>query len=222
MFPFPMGPIDPDDPNLPEPLRSMLQRGMDRVAVIEDGQHAAVEDKFNVFWQFLDGMTAHQLATFREVVVTILNSPQPTWLANRLEGQADAIQRMKYPELCRNCGLATCGGSSPTAMPMAEAFTLPPLPPLGEDVENIKAMFRGEPLVDRDAIQREVDRQAADAIAADSARLMGEYNVVPNPTGPTAFKCGNCGIDIVSLEDRMRREPGKGGCSGCMAKERHG
>ena len=198
MFGFP---IDPDDPNIPEPFRSMLQSGIAQMERAEDSQHALADDKMNRFWQFMSEMNPEQLATFREMILTLLHSPKPTWLANRIEGQIDAIFRFNFPELCRNCGRASCGGSAPhlaTEPPtITEAY-----------VARLQDQFQ--------QVQAEVE----DALKTKA--LMAEYNVVPRTDGPTPFKCGNCGVDIISLEDRMRREPGIGGCSGCMAKSRNG
>lgn len=53
--------------------------------------------------------------------------------------------------------------------------------------------------------------------------LMEEYNVVKaGDEVPTDFKCGGCGIAIVSLDDRMLRPPGVKGCEGCQHKAKFG
>lgn len=207
-FPFPaFGPFDPED--LPEPIRSMLQRGIDRMEEAADNQHALAEDKINKFWQFMNDMEPEQLATFREILLALLHSPKPTWLANRMEGQADAIFRTKFPELCRNCGRATCGSSAPHLANPGKLTVVPEQPKFGsfDSAFDMKIDPR---------LQQEVENNL------NTQAAMAEYNVVPNPEGPTKFKCGNCGVGIVSLEDRMLREPGIGGCSGCMVKSRQG
>lgn len=43
------------------------------------------------------------------------------------------------------------------------------------------------------------------------------YETVPQP-----FRCSNCGMGYVSLEDRMLRPPGIDGCGGCRLKSAHG
>lgn len=51
--------------------------------------------------------------------------------------------------------------------------------------------------------------------------LMGKYRVMPVPADlrevyPTEYRCADCFTPIVSLQDRMLRNPGIEGCSGCQ------
>lgn len=57
------------------------------------------------------------------------------------------------------------------------------------------------------------------ALAVDEG-LMKEYMLAPNDHG--TLSCTGCGMDYQSLDDRMLRNPGMDGCSGCQYKSGHG
>ena len=80
-------------------------------------------------------------------------------------------------------------------------------------------------------------KSVADWDVATDARpeeLMKLYTLESNPdygmkdweqryeTVPQPFRCSNCGMGYVSLEDRMLRPPGIDGCGGCRLKSAHG
>ncbi len=72
----------------------------------------------------------------------------------------------------------------------------------------------GEPMNDMERINKDAEDERA--------RLMKLYNVVPDPSTEGYFKCGGCGVFIMSLEDRMLREPGVKGCTGCQEQAKFG
>ena len=59
-----------------------------------------------------------------------------------------------------------------------------------------------------------------DADANENERLMHEYNMYQDPEG--SLHCNGCDMPYVSLEDRMRRDPGVEGCPGCQHKAKFG
>lgn len=76
------------------------------------------------------------------------------------------------------------------------------------------AQAEGEPMSDMERLTKQAEDQRA--------KNMQLYNVVPDPATEGYFKCGGCGVFIMSLEDRMQRDPGIKGCSGCQEKAKFG
>lgn len=70
------------------------------------------------------------------------------------------------------------------------------------------------------------DEQQFNDLMADAAKAenMDKYLLEEDfdPSAPTPYKCRNCGLGYVSIEDRMLRSPGKAGCKGCVHKEKFG
>lgn len=107
--------------------------------------------------------------------------------AAHLRGQIDVIREVKF-------GTCRCGTNHEEEF--AAEFTTPE-----------------QPVPD--------DAADADHRAMLDAGAMAAYKVEPVPEDladeyPTKFRCSECFIPIVSLEDRMLRPKGIDGCSGCQ------
>lgn len=81
--------------------------------------------------------------------------------------------------------------------------------------------FGGQQVVTVDDMlspETEEGRAAMEAYNLDDVRLGDEEN--PGPI--IGYQCKNCGVNYVSIEDRMLRAPGPEGCSGCIQKTKFG
>lgn len=58
-------------------------------------------------------------------------------------------------------------------------------------------------------------------VKEDDTENLKKYGLTYNPE-TTYYNCDNCGLQYVSLADRMLRPPGIDGCGGCQNKSAHG
>jgi hypothetical protein len=173
-------------------VRSMYQR-----------QQMATEDFQHQVASFFDDMGEEQLVTFKHMMhhVFILSSATGDSIAAYWEGVVTGLLHVKYG-VCLGCGenhdrLMHDAGLRHT--PDDE----------GPDVSAV-AVAAGWP----GPLSAEQHKQMADW-ELDDLREDGT-NVL------LGFVCVNCGHQYPSIEDRMLREKGKAGCSGCVQKEKWG
>lgn len=70
------------------------------------------------------------------------------------------------------------------------------------------------------AAERAIDSDKAES-AEHVAALMSEYDM-EFTEDHTKVRCVNCKMEYPSLDDRMLRKPGKGGCPGCQQQTKWG
>lgn len=90
--------------------------------------------------------------------------------------------------------------------------------PCGNDHEKLNAEMLEQTRAEMN-IPSQVERTISTAATVDEG-LMKEYMLAPNDHG--TLSCTGCGMDYQSLDDRMLRNPGMDGCSGCQYKSGHG
>lgn len=183
--------------------------GEEVMALMQRNQMLAL-DSSNRITQMVDDLLPEQLAVLRDIMQ---RASQEDLYAAYMEGIFSASLHIKYPEHCPGCGgnhldhAESLGiASSPVKEGSAEER-------LGKVPYQQPALFED----DNVATEEESPLQ----ILQDQ---LTEYGVTPidteSMTGPVT--CDGCGIVYPNLEDRMLRDPGVKGCSGCQQKAKFG
>lgn len=141
---------------------------------------------------FMDELNEEQLATFNEMMNVVSGNEA---YAHFLLGASTTILRVKF-------GSCPCGEDHSS-----------PAHPL---IEQTRAEMGVQVPVQ---VPVKVEHAVAPVLSVDED-LMKEYTLAPNNHG--TLSCTGCGMDYQSLDDRMLRNPGPDGCSGCQYKSGHG
>lgn len=125
-------------------------------------------------------------------------------------------------------GMNWDGEETPWSDTSAESFSP------GSDEEHapivpVSPVVTTEPDVDFEALRNTKPEESMEheqkqsALEKAQARLgqMSDYNLEPHPDNEY-FRCTNCLLQYISLEDRMLRPPGIEGCPGCLEKSAWG
>ncbi|ADD80836.1 gp050 [Rhodococcus phage ReqiDocB7] len=189
-----------DENGMPEEIQAMIEAAMRaQMKVFGEGaeRHAErhkLEDEMSkaVIHNFIDGLNVDQLKTLHDIVTMTIESGE---VGYNLSGVIIGCLMFKH-------GRSWNGGDTPWSAG-----------PSVMDDEN------GEHKITHDEA-----REALSNLQAPSTqeRDMEKYNIEPDPNNEGYFRCKGCHMFVFSLEDRMLREPGTGGCDGCKHKQAWG
>ena len=214
---------DPDEPifppGIPEDYKNqILEHRRVHAAHTQDNTHAVR--------MLMDDLNSDQLTALDMIVSACMSSE---YNAAYFRGQITALLHIKY-DVCP-CGLE----HDPTKSLQLPEITRPGAPVM----PNAEEYWKGRELDDVELPEDynpdngermepwEPKEDGPENMPEDERiRLISRYNLVPvyndEHTEVTHFQCMGCGVDYVSLEDRMLKPPGPAGCEGCQQKERWG
>lgn len=179
------------------------------VAQVQRNQMLA-QDSSNRITQMVDDLLPEQLAVLRDIMQ---RASQEDLYAAYMEGIFSASLHIKYPEHCPGCG-----GNHPDHEESL-GIAQPPVKEASAKERLGNVPYQQPALFEDDNVATEEESPLQ--ILQDQ---LTEYGVTPidteSMTGPVT--CNGCGIVSPNLEDRMLREPGIKGCSGCQQKAKWG
>ena len=188
----------PGDDDNEEVFAGTPEEFVEKMKEMVNHQRMVMTDIQHRVQRLFTDMDAESLATMRLVLHSIGEDPGKAMF---YEGVAAAILLVKH-EVCSGCGVDHT----------AEA--------LASMTEQVK--------VDHPSVVMSEDEQTnhADAMVNLHSKFV-EFEVLPvqrpkdgSYDGPVT--CRNCGMEYVSLQDRMLEKPGVEGCTGCVQKAKFG
>lgn len=69
-------------------------------------------ERQNRYFRFIEELTPEDIVTFREIMSTAAAVENGREFLSHYIGTCDAVLRLKYPEVCSNCGTMECGHAS--------------------------------------------------------------------------------------------------------------
>lgn len=191
---------DDHEGGIPDDVRAMIKAGMEAQMEIfseQSRKHAdrhKLEDEMSkaAIHNFIDGLNVDQLKMMHDILHMTIESAE---VGYNISGVLTGCLMFKH-------GRSWGGGDTPWSAG-----------PSVMDDEN------GEHKITHDEAREALSNlQAPDARQRD----MEKYNIEPDPDNEGYFRCKGCHMFVFSLEDRMLREPGTGGCDGCKHKQAWG
>lgn len=185
-------------PGTPEEMQQQIKTMVDRQKM------AATVAKQQISRLFKE-VTDDQLETLAHLFHTVVENPAAALF---YEGFAKALLATRtdvWPGWDENDSVATVG--------------------FGEDGASvdIDLTVLSTPLADKPEDPLHIEREIDDIHSGiDHDALMNEYDLQVSTENPGRLQCKGCGIEYISLEDRMLRPAGPGGCNGCQQKARWG
>jgi hypothetical protein len=168
--------IDPNDPDLPEPIRNALLEQQRQNELM----HMAQQDSIHHKQEFLESLDESQLKELRSILDWVDGAPSAN---GYIQGLVTWLLRQKF-------GHCICGENH------------------SDELQKQNDDKRDEPV-------ESVPQPDYDALAK-------EYGVMFADDQTTGVICVECGHRYISLDDRMLRKPGQGGCIGCQHKTKWG
>lgn len=184
-FPFP----------LPDDAQGQINELMSRADAVHD-------DTKNRFYGFLEKQSPEDLATLMALIGWGTDEMVGRLRLAHMMGWGEAIMRIKYPDVCNDCGRPECGKALGSLIKLHDP---------NDEQPPVASLF--------DPDLTPIEMQPGVVTPANREQLMELYGLVE---AGDIFQCKNCAMPYQSVEDRMRRDPGVANCGGCREKTRWG
>lgn len=177
-----------------------------------EGNHVRVAHEIE---QFLESLDEQQISAFKTVVGAAIDAPA---YGHEVIGRLIQLRTSKFG-YCVGCG-KNHEQELQKMMTEMEGGVSGVEPELNEKIR--EHLDNTPPVVydPRDAYNKPVKSGPSPKM-----QLLEEYGlniITQNDPHEIFFACKNCGLRYPSLEDRMLKEPGIGGCDGCINKTKFG
>jgi hypothetical protein len=171
----------------------------------QDMHEMSAEDSIHERQQFFNGLSKEQLIFMRKMLSVIADTPGSAYL----QGYMSALLLAKF----QHCG---CHKSHESPEDLGEVA----VEPKGDDDNESSSHEPIYPSLMERVEQADMEK-SWDHTCAD---MLEKYNlsVKRAPIGAQYLTCKGCNTPVVSLKDRMLREPGVKGCPTCQERAKWG
>lgn len=179
-----------------------------------DRHHQAHEVAAHDIGRLFDELSEDQLRAVTYILDGISSSSDPTKISGYLSGRATQAMQHRF-KIC-----AACNRNHEE-----ELLNPPPPEPVPDDKPETPPHVEARRKLEANEVMfTPIGSQAA--IIGDELALMHQYQLDDARDAATGkllyFVCTGCEMQYQSIQDRMLKEPGVEGCSGCVQKAKWG